>query len=395
MQEKFTHTFSMRELLVFFYKYRRRLVLAFCVPFVFAVGASFLSSPYYFASSVLIVRLGSEYVYQPEIGSSQTASEMPIPYQQDQIFKSEAAILGSTDLHQEVVESIGADELYPKNPLKQKLSPLILFIKSIPISLGLTEEPDPEERERFKVAYAVMKFNKNFTTLLEKESAVIRVGYRHQKADVAVRALDTLLKLYMEKRKKLYLEPRLEMAQDQVAAAHKKALSAAGAVDYFKRTTKLHNLETQRANLLSSRNDIEKQRLALDSPALDQKIETYNQKLDELDSQEHRFNTLEREAKIANDEYALAVHKVTEAKAFDDLARERVGSVRVIQEATVSPFPVKRQPLIIVAGFFLSILSVLLVAALTEFRKSGFLTPEELKRALGLPVLAVLPYRKG
>jgi uncharacterized protein involved in exopolysaccharide biosynthesis len=391
MQEKSAYSLSLRELLVFFYKYRRRLILAFLVPFVFSVAVSFLPSPRFIANSVLIVRLGSEYVYQPEISSSKTNPEIPIPYQQDQIFKSEAAILASKDLHQQVVESIGVDVLYPPQTLMQSVkAPL----KKLLISAGLKEQLSDEEMYKRKLAGAVALFDKRFDVVLEKESAVINVSLQHENAEMAANSLDTLLRMYMEKRKQLYIEPRLKLAQGQASAAQKKALSAAKAVDDFKRTHQLHSLEAQRASLLASKNDVEKQRINLDSPVLDQTAAHYSRQLAELDKQESKYATLTHEAQIANEEYALAVHNVSEAKAFDELARERIGSVRIIQNATVSPYPVQIQPLIILAGVFLSILSIFFVAAVTEVGRSGFLTPEEAERTLGLPVLAVLSRHK-
>ncbi len=390
MQDKNLNSPSVREFLVFFYKYRRRLVLSFLVPLFLAIAVSFVPSPKFVANSVLIVRLGSEYVYQPEVGSSKTASEMPIPFQQDQIFKSEAAILASKDLHQEVIETIGLDELYPKGSFSGVTDP----IKSFLISVGLKEPVEDDILEKQRLASAVARFDRALDIVLEKESAVIKVSFKHKSPQMAAQTLDTLMKMYLEKRKELYLEPRLKLAQDQADAAQKRALFAAGAIDDFKRAHQLHNLETQRASLLAAKAEVEKQKISLDNPALDQKLAYYTRQLNELDKQEHRYTTLSQEVQIANDEYALAVHGVSEAKAFDALARQRIGSVRVIQNATVSPFPIRLQPMIILSGVFLSALFAFCVAAVSEFGRSGFLTPEEVERTLGLPVLAVLSARR-
>ncbi|MDD4616418.1 MAG: hypothetical protein PHW76_04775 [Alphaproteobacteria bacterium] len=386
MQDKNIDSPSLREILAFFYKYRRRLILSFIVPFVIAVAISFVPSAQYVASSVLIVRLGSEYVYQPEVGSSKTSSEMPIPFQQDQIFKSEAAILASKDLHQQVIETIGIDVLFPKGRLSALTAPL----KSFLISMGLWQPLEGDALDKQRLVSAIARFEKNLDIVLEKESAVIKVSFKQETPEMAAQALDRLLKMYLEKRKQLYLEPRFKFAQDQADSAQKKALSAAKALDDFKRSHQLHSLDTQRASLLAAKAEVEKQRISLDNPALDKKLAYYNQQLDDLDKQEHRFTTLSHEIQIANDEYAMAVHGVSEAKAYDDLSRERIGSVRIIQNATVSPYPLHIQPLIILAGTFISVVIAFLVAAFSEFGRSGFITPEEVERTLGLPVLAVL-----
>ncbi len=111
-----------REFLVFYYKYRLRLLFAFLMPFLITVAISFMPTPRYDATSTLGVRLGSEYVYQPETGSGTNGPESPIPFDRDQIYKAEVAILGSYDLHQQVIESIGLDRIYPVGETNRRLS---------------------------------------------------------------------------------------------------------------------------------------------------------------------------------------------------------------------------------------------------------------------------------
>src|SRR5271155_4419985 len=99
---------SRREFLIFFYKYRTRLLISFLLPLAIAVAVSFIPTPRYQATSVLIVRLGSEYVYRPEVGNGQ-GGDPTIPFENEQIFKSEVAILSSEDLHRQVINAIGVD----------------------------------------------------------------------------------------------------------------------------------------------------------------------------------------------------------------------------------------------------------------------------------------------
>ena len=61
--------------------------MAFWIPFVLAIAISTIPSPRFKASTVMTVRMGSEYVYQPEVGSSQNTQQTTIPFDRDQFLK--------------------------------------------------------------------------------------------------------------------------------------------------------------------------------------------------------------------------------------------------------------------------------------------------------------------
>ncbi len=394
MNEPKSQDVSMRELLVFFYRYRARLILAFLVPFCLVFIFSFIPSPRYEASSVLIVRLGSEYVYQPEVTNNHNGPESALPFDRDQIFKSEVAILGSDDLHDQVMKTIGLDRLYPDIAEPNFFTSAIRYMNDGLAAIGLADPVTDEQWNRQRLAKALIRFDKRLDIELEKESAVITVTFRHTDAALAVQVLDTLLQLYMEKRKQLYMEPRVELAQTQVEATHQKALVAEQSIEKFKHDHRIYSLPDQRTSLLQARSEVEKEQATVSSPALAEKLGFFNNQLDRLDAQERELDRLQHERQIAEDEYALASHKLNEAKAFDDLERERVGSVRIIQPPTAPAEPKPLQLLIILAGLFISVVSVLAMAAMTEFVECGFLTPERLERRIGVPVLGVLSWRK-
>jgi uncharacterized protein involved in exopolysaccharide biosynthesis len=409
-----------REFLVFYYKYRFRLVCAFLLPFLLTVFVSFLPTPRYEATSTLVVRLGSEYVYQPETGSSSNAPSAPIPFDRDQIYKSEVAILGSYDLHQQVIQSVGIDHIYPAGetsrlhklllPLRNGAQTVLngLFPKGSetvfapvvnPLRAALLDYQDDskaseDEKARRRLQLAVQSFDKRLDIVLAKESAVINVSFQHRDREVAIAALDTLLKLYLEKRKQLYTDARGGLAKNEADMTKRRAMAAQAAVENFKREHKIYSLADQRTQLLAHREDIRKQMMIVSNPALEDKMADVTRQLDQLDAQERQYNVLQQDVQMANDEYTLYTHKLDEAQAYDNLERARAGSVRVVQEPAAPPEPKRLQGIILLAGFILSLIFTVLVAAITEFSRSGFLTPERLERNVGLPILAALPLRK-
>jgi len=409
------HETPKRELLVFYYKYRRRLALAFLVPFTLAVVMSFIPKPRYEANSTLVVRLGSEYVYQPEVGAGSNSPASPIPFDRDQIYKAEVAILGSHDLHQQVVETIGLDRMYPQGAVHKPFAPLREWgltllnawypedeespaaVETLRTALSDTDADiklSDDERARKRLDLAVENFGKRLNIVLGKESAVIDVSFQHRDRDVAVQALDALLKFYMEKRKKLYLDTRSSLASSEAETTRRRASSAQAAVENFKRVHQIYSLADQRTQLLAQREEVRKQMMTVSNPALEDKLANITGQLDALDAQEREYNTLQHDLQTANDEETLYIHKLDEAQTYDNLERARAGSVRIIQPPAAPPEPKRLQGLILLVGFVLSLVFTLLVAAITEFSRSGFLTPERLERSLGLPVLGVLTLRK-
>jgi uncharacterized protein involved in exopolysaccharide biosynthesis len=407
-----------REILVFYYKYRRRLVLSFVLPFIASIALSFVPTPKYEATGTLVVRLGSEYVYQPEIGAGSNGPASPIPFDRDQIYKAEVAILASHDLHQEVVETIGLDQMYPQrngqeNRVLRAVRDWILarldkwypeddetmpeYIQNLRVALAGYESDtrlSEDERAKRRLDMAVERFDKKLNIILGKESAVIDVSFQHADRDIAVQALDTLFKLYLEKRKQLYLESRGALAKDEAEATRRKASSAQAAVENFKREHQIYSLPDQRTQLLGQREEVRKQMATVANPALEDRLNDITRQLDALDALERQYDALQHDVQVTNDEYTLYIHKLDEAQAYDNLERARAGSVRIIQPPAASPEPKRLQGMIILIGFVLSLIATVLVAAITEFSRSGFLTPERIERNLGLPILGAIPLRK-
>lgn len=402
-----------REILVFYYKYRRRLLLAFALPFVFAVAVSFMPVPRFEATSTLVVRLGSEYVYQPETGATSGGQPSPIPFDQDQIYKAEVAILDSSDLHQQVIQSVGLDRMYPVQPrgyvctfLSAQLDKWfpdnadasfmgqVVSVLRDRLGDGADAALTPDQKAARRLEKDAEIFEKHLKINLEKESSVINVSFEHRDRAVAIEVLDTLLRLYMDKRRQLYMDARSPQAKQEADATHNRVIALQNQIEQFKNDNKIYSLPDQRTQLLAQRDAVHKQMTVLSSSTLQDRYDNINAQLDALNALERHYDDLQQELQVANGEYTIYAHKLDEAQAYDSNERDRAGSVRVIQPPSAPPEPKKLQGLIILAGFILSLFVVAVVAAFTEFSRSGFLTPERLQRATGLPVLCAVPLRR-
>jgi uncharacterized protein involved in exopolysaccharide biosynthesis len=100
---------------------------------------------------------------------------------------------------------------------------------------------------------------------------------------------------------------------------------------------------------------------------------------------------LERERRFAEVNYDAAAKRLRDEQALEDLDRKRLTNVSIVQ-APVRPLQAKSlQPVILIVGTFLSVCAALLTAFLSALFRDTFLTPAQVERRLGLPLLAAVP----
>lgn len=504
-----------RDFTVFLRRYRRRLGLAFLLTALLAIGLSFVPTERYRGDAVMIIRLGPEYVYQAASGTVAQPGQA-LPFSNDQIFKSELAILNSAGLHAEVVKELGVETLYPQLLHPGWRARFQMDVQNaitaglIRLNLLAPVAADPDQAKQRRLADAVRLFEQNLKVALLKESAVISVSFQNPNAAVVSRALQVLLRDYLEKRQQIYSQDRSGLVADELHAAQQRLAKAATALQDFKSHNDVFNFATQRDSLLARRNaaeaeiatltadvaagtrnvaalassasaagptilqysdrgadtsfaatrtrlidaeaklklaqaryapgspvvalarrDVEDVRSILQSSeskqtpvvrmgrnttydSIDQDrmkadaalkatearravvqttVADLNRQLKGFEALESRHADLEQQVAITRESVTQFSHKLDNVRALDDQESARADAVRIVQQPTVSPHPTSLQPMIIGGGMLMAVLVMLGVAAWTEFSRRGFLTPDEIERDVGLPVLGVLPYR--
>jgi len=124
-------------------------------------------------------------------------------------------------------------------------------------------------------------------------------------------------------------------------------------------------------------------------------IATYRGRLKTLDGFEKQIKELEREASINEANYKLYLTKFEEAKISENMDKQKIANVRVIEPAMPIMSPVKpKKTLNVLLGGFLGLFAGVGLAFLIEFIHPVFRTREDVEQFLGLPVLATLPREK-
>jgi len=145
--------------------------------------------------------------------------------------------------------------------------------------------------------------------------------------------------------------------------------------------------------------DVYKQRLhcAADISAVNARIASLEGQLRGIDSEIQTFEALEQQNKsilreVNNNEekYRHYRQRVEEAKIYDELNRQKMSSVSVIERASAPNIPVNLpKPLyVLIPGILATaILGSLALAYLLEWLSQGISTPTDAERRLGIPVL--------
>ena len=110
-----------------------------------------------------------------------------------------------------------------------------------------------------------------------------------------------------------------------------------------------------------------------------------------LSQSESELRTLERERRLAEVQYEAAAKRLRDERVLTDLDSQRKSNVSVVQRPAVPTQAESKRSLVLVLGIILSIGAALLTAFLSALWRDTFLTPADVQRELGLPLLGAIP----
>src|SRR5262249_5105595 len=140
-----------------------------------AVALCIVMTPIYASTSSVLVKLGRELVYRPEIGTTNNTTAPPV-IDKDEVIASNIAIMTSRDIVERAITTVGIERLYPD--LLEPPNPVIAMIKGglrwVRDTLGF--EPGPREA---LIEQAMRKFLKRLKVEAVKRTSVIEVTFEH------------------------------------------------------------------------------------------------------------------------------------------------------------------------------------------------------------------------
>jgi polysaccharide biosynthesis protein PslE len=116
-----------------------------------------------------------------------------------------------------------------------------------------------------------------------------------------------------------------------------------------------------------------------------------DERLRTLAESERDLLALERERRLAEQSFEASAKRLRDETAVQELDRKRRSNVSIVQPPQVPAKGSSIAPMILGVGVVLSLCAALLVAFLSALWRDTFLSPEQVERELGIPVLATVP----
>ncbi len=470
---------ALLEILTIFFRDSKRIAAVLLLCLALSVIVSFLPAKKYTSDAALLLRLGREYVYTPEVGEPNSGS--PIAYDREQTLLAETKILTSREIKMTVLEKMGIAQIYPKlatgNTDKQRNAALLAFESALDAELlkgsnlmqvsfthtdpivaakVLTQVIDAYLQRRSLIfassAYGTAEADFVARTI-QLNAAEAKLAAL--KSERGIRAFGEEQSLLLAQRNTLELrqaDTALALAQSngRVSALSNSLAGLPGDVTLFSETQRSEAIENARKLLL----DLTLKERDLSSKFVDSNpavkdihtdIKRTNDFIRDLEARptrtvrtgrspardvvesdllrtmadtrqaqagtsalsaqraaidtrlaafavaESELPALERERRFAEVNYDAAAKRLRDEQALEDLDRKRRSNVSIVQ-APVLPLQGKSiQPIILLVGTFLSLCAALLTAFLSALLRDTFLTPTQVERRLGLPMLAAIP----
>ena len=207
--------------------WRQRWIMLAVFVVIFALGAAaaMTMKRTYSANSSLLVRLGQEYVYNPQVGDAArgTAPEA------DQVVQSEVEILGSAALKERVIQRIGLARLYP--------------------ALGKAYAAAPVGGRKAVEGQAIRAMESGLKIGATPGSSVVRLSFTHTDPTMAAEVLNVLIEEYQGYRATVLVERDTGALTGQRLAFQQRLDVADKALQKFLADNGIGDFESEKASL--------------------------------------------------------------------------------------------------------------------------------------------------
>ena len=443
--------YSLREILTIVFKHKRKIAVVFLVMSVISL-AMLLWKPKetYNARARLMIKFGREFVAKSELGSERQSMFNP----QNAIL-TEIELIRSPDVVSRVVTTMGPERLYPelshnsspegipsaaierfREDLKVEVVPNtsmldITFVhpnpdvagKVVNLLIELMKEKHLQTFSGNSTAFLEQQFNNYSSQLKQSESrwetfkqknSVFSIDEQRTAILTQKSAFESTLRTTQtqiaELEHRLMLmkggKSNIELAQDarsRLMLLHEK--EQALLMKYNESSRAVQNvreeIQTMQKTLLESsestkRDSITKLESELSTlraraDANMRQISQLNGQLHSLDLKVKDSQEIRREIASQEANYKTYLQKLEEARISDDMDRQKMVALKVIDEANISNAKIGKNRLKMAgAGFLGALLGGLMLAFILEFISPVMTVPLDAERRLGVPVMVAI-----
>lgn len=246
------------------------IILSVAIGLAIALITSAARQPVFETSAAVLLQLGRSAGSASGTDTRETAPLLA------QAIKTEIEILNSRDLKQQVIERLGVETIYPTTTPADGWRGAAAWIKglttrppdtgripAVPSLDGTSDDAraaDDAARTDAPDAAAegaLVRIQEALTVESAADSAVIHLRFEHPDREVGVRVLESLIDAYIAKRAGIHATPLAPGFVDRLQQYRERLIAAEDALDTFRQTNDVFDVEEQTRLLLAKSVDLE------------------------------------------------------------------------------------------------------------------------------------------
>jgi len=226
--EQSNHPYNLRDFLTVLFKNQQKILIVFFATVITVTIGSFMTAPIYQANTSLMIKMGRENIYRPEVGNSNRVfSSNP-----EKTLNTEIKILTSPGLMIKLIEEMGLVNIYP--------------------GMAISSDGNVKSLES-----AAKKFSSNISVGIAKNSDVIDISFQHKDPNIAANALNLLVKVFQEKHIQVFRSSLSSLFDKQLKNYEKKMRESERKFEDFKQKHKIFSRDEQASFLLKQRTNLD------------------------------------------------------------------------------------------------------------------------------------------
>ncbi|SUS06616.1 hypothetical protein DF3PB_3010005 [uncultured Defluviicoccus sp.] len=246
------------------------IIVSVAIGLAIALITSAVRQPVFETSAAVLLQLGRSAGSASGTDTRETAPLLA------PAIKTEIEILNSRDLKQQVIERLGVETIYPSATPASGWRDAADWIKGlttqppdtgrIPAVPSLDGTPDdgraaddaaPSDAPGTEAEGALARIQEALKVESAADSAVIHLRFEHPDREVGVRVLESLIDAYIAKRAGIHATPLAPGFVDRLQQYRERLIAAEDALDTFRQTNDVFDVEEQTRLLLAKSVDLE------------------------------------------------------------------------------------------------------------------------------------------
>ena len=272
-----------RDILNVLFKHQRKIVATFMLIVGGVALYTFMATPLYEATASLLIKVGREYVYRPEVGEERPQLQL----NREDLVNSELEILTSRDLAAKVIDTVGIDRLYPGLDKPPPLFSLATIRGLLDDAIAWYEGRPRPSAENSKMERATRIFMGSLKVEAIPKSNVVKAQFRHPDPELAAVTVNTLVDSFKAKRLEVFSGPKSSFLDEQVDYYRTQLRDSEQKFETFRQKYGVFSLDQQRSLLLSQRSAID-----TELKATQNRVEEARKRLASLVEQQKRISEM-------------------------------------------------------------------------------------------------------